>query len=126
MPNLAGGNADDDGHAPPSLQGVGAVVEFDLGRGLPVDRHRDVGELAAGRTTAAQHHPHRRGGVGAGLDEERRRRSGPEDVRAARRLAGEILFLAKRRLIEQAPAAQFFSSPATEEARRFVAGDLVI
>jgi tungstate transport system ATP-binding protein len=44
----------------------------------------------------------------------------------ARRLAGDIAFLAKRRLIEHAPAERFFTAPATPEARTFLAGDLVI
>ena len=48
------------------------------------------------------------------------------DLGQARRLAGDIVFLAKQRLIEQAPAAEFFTRPATEEARRFLAGDFVI
>jgi tungstate transport system ATP-binding protein len=48
------------------------------------------------------------------------------DLGQARRLAGDIVFFAKGRLIEQAPAAAFFGSPATPEARRFLAGELVI
>lgn len=48
------------------------------------------------------------------------------DLGQARRLAGDIVFLAKGRLIEHASAAAFFSAPATSEARRFLAGDLVI
>jgi tungstate transport system ATP-binding protein len=48
------------------------------------------------------------------------------DMGQARRLAGDIVFLAKGRLIEHAPAARFFTAPATPEARSFLAGDLVI
>ena len=48
------------------------------------------------------------------------------DLGQARRLASEVVFLAKGRLIEQAPAEIFFTKPSTDEARRFVAGDLVI
>jgi tungstate transport system ATP-binding protein len=48
------------------------------------------------------------------------------DLGQARRLAGDVVFLAKGRLIEQAPAERFFAAPATPEARSFVAGDLVI
>jgi tungstate transport system ATP-binding protein len=48
------------------------------------------------------------------------------DLGQARRLAGDIVFLAKGRLIEHAPAGRFFAAPATPEARSFVAGDLVI
>ena len=48
------------------------------------------------------------------------------DLGQARRLAEEILFLAKGRLLEQTPAATFFANPATAEAKRFLAGELVI
>ena len=48
------------------------------------------------------------------------------DLGQARRLAGEIVFLAKGRLLEQTPATTFFIEPATTEARRFLAGELVI
>jgi tungstate transport system ATP-binding protein len=48
------------------------------------------------------------------------------DLGQARRLADNIIFLAKGRLCEQAPAAVFFDKPATPEARRFLAGELVI
>ncbi len=48
------------------------------------------------------------------------------DLGQARRLAREIVFLAKGRVVEQAPADRFFAAPASAEARRFLAGDLVI
>jgi tungstate transport system ATP-binding protein len=48
------------------------------------------------------------------------------DLGQARRLAGDIAFLAKGRLVEHAPAARFFAAPSTPEARSFLAGDLVI
>jgi tungstate transport system ATP-binding protein len=48
------------------------------------------------------------------------------DLGQARRLAGEIVFLAKGRLLEQTPAFTFFTNPATAEAKRFLAGELVI
>lgn len=48
------------------------------------------------------------------------------DLGQARRLAGDVVFLAKGRLIERAPAQSFFTAPSTTEARRFLAGDLVI
>ncbi len=48
------------------------------------------------------------------------------DLGQARRLASEVVFLAKGRLVERAPAEDFFAEPATDEARRFLAGDLVI
>jgi tungstate transport system ATP-binding protein len=48
------------------------------------------------------------------------------DLGQARRLAGDIVFLAKGRLVEHAPAERFFATPVTPEARSFLAGDLVI
>ena len=48
------------------------------------------------------------------------------DLGQARRLAGDIAFLVRGRVIEQAPAERFFTSPATPEAAAFVRGDLVI
>jgi tungstate transport system ATP-binding protein len=44
----------------------------------------------------------------------------------ARRLAGDIIFLARGRLVERAEAASFFSAPQTPEAAAFLRGDLVI
>ncbi len=44
----------------------------------------------------------------------------------ARRLAGDVVFLAKGRAVEHAPTQSFFMSPTTEAARRFLAGDLVL
>lgn len=46
------------------------------------------------------------------------------DLGQARRLADEILFLHRGRLVEQTPAAEFFNSPRSEQARAFLAGDL--
>jgi ABC-2 type transport system ATP-binding protein len=48
------------------------------------------------------------------------------DLGQARRLAGDIAFLARGRLMEHAPAERFFATPATPEARSFLAGELVI
>jgi tungstate transport system ATP-binding protein len=48
------------------------------------------------------------------------------DIGQARRLAGEVVFLARGRLVEHADAAAFFGSPATREAAAFLRGDLVI
>jgi tungstate transport system ATP-binding protein len=48
------------------------------------------------------------------------------DLGEARRLAGEVVLLHRGALIETAPAERFFSAPATEAARRFVAGELLI
>jgi tungstate transport system ATP-binding protein len=48
------------------------------------------------------------------------------DLGQARRLAGDIVFLVRGRVIEHVPAARFFASPATPEAAAFLRGDLVI
>lgn len=48
------------------------------------------------------------------------------DLGQARRLGNEVVFLAKGRLVERAPAESFFTKPSTDEASRFLAGDLVI
>jgi tungstate transport system ATP-binding protein len=47
------------------------------------------------------------------------------DLGQARRLADEILFLHRGRLLERTPADQFFEEPQTEEARAFVKGELL-
>ncbi len=47
------------------------------------------------------------------------------DLGQARRLADEVVFLHRGRLIERAPAEDFFSAPASPEARAFLAGDLL-
>ncbi|MCC6947231.1 MAG: ATP-binding cassette domain-containing protein [Bradyrhizobiaceae bacterium] len=48
------------------------------------------------------------------------------DLGQARRLAGDIVFLVRGRVVEHAPAERFFTSPSTSEAAAFVRGDLVI
>ena len=47
------------------------------------------------------------------------------DLGQARRLAGEILLLCRGRLVERAPAPEFFESPESAEARSFLSGDLL-
>ncbi len=47
------------------------------------------------------------------------------DLGQARRIAGRVLFLHRGRLVEDAPADAFFDAPASDEARAFLAGDLV-
>ena len=47
------------------------------------------------------------------------------DMGQARRLAQDVVFLHRGRLIEHRPAASFFVGPTTPEARAFLAGDLV-
>lgn len=48
------------------------------------------------------------------------------DIGQARRLAGDVVFLAKGRMIEHTAADRFFTDQVSEEARRFLAGNLVI
>jgi ABC-type tungstate transport system substrate-binding protein/ABC-type polar amino acid transport system ATPase subunit len=48
-----------------------------------------------------------------------------QDLGQARRLAGEVLFLHRGRLLEHAPAAAFFAGPAAPEAAAFLRGELV-
>ena len=48
------------------------------------------------------------------------------DLGQARRLAGDVVFLVRGRLAEQAPAEEFFNNPATAQAAAFQRGDLVI
>jgi tungstate transport system ATP-binding protein len=47
------------------------------------------------------------------------------DLGQARRLAEEVMFLHKGRLLEHAPARTFFERPQTPEARAYVAGELL-
>lgn len=47
------------------------------------------------------------------------------DLGQARRLGADIVFLAKGRLVEHAPASSFFTSPQSSKARAFLAGDIV-
>jgi tungstate transport system ATP-binding protein len=48
------------------------------------------------------------------------------DLGEARRLAGDIVLLHRGRLVETAAADTFFADPRTEEARRFLAGELLV
>ncbi len=48
------------------------------------------------------------------------------DMGQARRLADEVLFLHRGRLVERAPAATFFDEPESREARTFLAGQLLV
>jgi tungstate transport system ATP-binding protein len=47
------------------------------------------------------------------------------DLGQARRLADEVVFLHRGRLVERAPADRFFQGPQTREAQAFLAGDLL-
>ena len=48
------------------------------------------------------------------------------DLGEARRLAGDIVMLHRGRVIETGPAASFFNTPQTGEAKTFIAGDLLV
>jgi tungstate transport system ATP-binding protein len=48
------------------------------------------------------------------------------DLGEASRLAGEVVLLHKGAVVEAGAASQLFGNPATEEARRFVAGQLLV
>ena len=48
------------------------------------------------------------------------------DLGQARRLAGDIVFLHRGRLIEHSEATALFTAPRTREAARFIAGDLLV
>jgi tungstate transport system ATP-binding protein len=48
------------------------------------------------------------------------------DIGQARRLAGDVVLLHRGRLIENTLAAEFFTTPHTEEARKFIAGELLV
>jgi tungstate transport system ATP-binding protein len=47
------------------------------------------------------------------------------DLGQARRLADEVLFLHRGRLLEHGPAAEFFNKPQTQEAAAFLEGQLL-
>ena len=48
------------------------------------------------------------------------------DIGEARRLAGEVVFLVRGRIVEQTPAVTFFRQPRSDAARRFLAGELIV
>ena len=48
------------------------------------------------------------------------------DLGHAKRLAGDIVLLHRGRLIETGPAAEFFEKPRSEEAKKFIAGELLV
>jgi len=48
------------------------------------------------------------------------------DLGEAKRMGGEIVLLHRGRLVETGPAAAFFASPSTQEARKFIAGELLV
>ena len=48
------------------------------------------------------------------------------DLGEARRLAGDIVLLHRGRIVENAPATEFFAQPKSDQGRRFIAGELLI
>jgi tungstate transport system ATP-binding protein len=48
------------------------------------------------------------------------------DLGQAHRVSGEIALMHRGRVVECAPADTFFNSPHTDEARRFIAGELLV
>jgi tungstate transport system ATP-binding protein len=48
------------------------------------------------------------------------------DLGQARRLGADVVFLARGRIVEHAPADRFFTCPATSQAAAFIRGDLVL
>jgi tungstate transport system ATP-binding protein len=48
------------------------------------------------------------------------------DLHEAKRLAGEIVLLHRGRVIESGPADAFFCAPSSADARRFIAGELLV
>jgi len=48
------------------------------------------------------------------------------DLHEAKRLAGEIVLLHRGRVIESGPADAFFCAPRSEDARRFITGELLV
>jgi tungstate transport system ATP-binding protein len=48
------------------------------------------------------------------------------DLGQAKRIASGIVLLHRGRLIERGPAAEFFAAPRTPEARKFIAGELLV
>jgi tungstate transport system ATP-binding protein len=48
------------------------------------------------------------------------------DLGQAKRLAGDVVMLHRGQLIENTPATEFFTNPRTEQARKFIAGELLV
>jgi len=48
------------------------------------------------------------------------------DLGQAKRLAGDVMLLHRGRLIENGLASEFFANPRTQEARTFIAGELLV
>lgn len=48
------------------------------------------------------------------------------DIAQARRLAGDVVFLSRGRVVEHGPSARFFAEPSTGVARDYLAGRIVL
>ena len=48
------------------------------------------------------------------------------DLGEARRIGGEIILLHRGRVVETANAVEFLNSPKTDEAKAFLAGELLV
>ena len=48
------------------------------------------------------------------------------DMAQARRMAEEVIFMNRGRIVERAPAAGFFHEPQSEAARGYLAGKIVL
>jgi tungstate transport system ATP-binding protein len=48
------------------------------------------------------------------------------DLGQAKRIGGNVVLLHRGRLIENSPADEFFAAPRTDEARKFIAGKLLV
>ncbi len=48
------------------------------------------------------------------------------DLGQAKRIGGDIVLLHRGRLIENGQAAEFFAAPRSEQARKFIAGELLV
>jgi tungstate transport system ATP-binding protein len=48
------------------------------------------------------------------------------DLGQAKRIGGEIVLLHRGRLVEAGPVAEFLTNPRTEEAKKFIAGELLV
>ena len=48
------------------------------------------------------------------------------DLGQAKRVAGDVVLLHRGRLIEHSRAEQFFAAPRTHEAKKFIAGELLV
>jgi tungstate transport system ATP-binding protein len=48
------------------------------------------------------------------------------DLGQAKRIGGEIVLLHRGRLVETGQATEFFANPSTQEAKKFIAGELLV